>query len=113
MSDSLKATDNDEWTPPRLRHGRIELTDWQPTRAAIDAARRVLGQDGPIPKADWNLVALAIEHYRYSTRTKCSTCGDVIAPRDTIRCLDCRLPLCPICAPKHFWPNACRPKASH
>ena len=95
-----------------LGDGSLQFGNWQAIRSAIEAAYRALGRkfDGTgIPVEDWNLAGLAIEAYKYQQRSTCIECGEKLWQVETIRCLDCKAPLCERCAPKHFWPSGRRP----
>ena len=103
----------DDWRPPTKPHGGdgIIFSNWQSIRAAIEAAYRALGREVPksIPTDDWNLIGLAIDAYAHAQRVACFECRTKLWNHETIRCLDCKAPLCERCAPRHFWPNGERP----
>lgn len=103
----------DDWKPPsaRLNSDGIIFGNWQSIRAAIEAAYTALGREVPksIPTEDWNFAGLAIDAYAHGMRSTCCECKNKLWPSETIRCLDCKAPLCEGCAPRHFWPNG-RPK---
>ena len=96
-------------------NGRYMFGGWQSIADAIRTAYSVTGERRPdqfnedIPARDWNLIGTAIEYHADQLRPKCFNCTDPIDSGKDIRCLDCRVVFCPLCAPKHFWPNG-RPK---
>jgi len=100
------------YKPPPIRDGSVTFGDWPPIRNAIVAAYKALGQEAPsnIPVEVWNIAGLAIDAYRHGARSHCIDCHEALWPQATIRCLDCKAPLCENCAPKHFWPDGKRPR---
>lgn len=106
---------SDDWKPPgrKMTDGAVIFDGWRPIRDAVDAAYVALGREpvANIPTEEWNLVGLAIDYYRHANRATCVECGSKLWAHETIRCLDCKAPLCERCAPKHFWPNGQRQKA--
>lgn len=103
------------WEPPVPdNQGRFAVGDWQPVRDAIEAAYLAMGtpRSGDIPQREWNLAVLVMSYARHAAMPTCSQCKTRIQPYDTIRCLDCKAPLCERCAPGHFWPNG-RPTKTH
>lgn len=103
------------WKPQEPNsQGTIAVGDWQPVRAAIEAAYGALGIpfNGNIEQRDWNLVVLALDHVKHHSQPKCLQCREPLEQHEVIRCLDCKAPLCEHCAPHHFWPNG-RTEKSH
>ncbi|TBW32608.1 hypothetical protein EYW49_21970 [Siculibacillus lacustris] len=80
--------------------------DWRDTRAVIEAAYEGIGESHPgnIPRRDWNLVERALEKFKALSGRTCGECGQPIAFRAEIVCLDCGVALHKGCAPRHFWP---------
>ena len=92
----------------------LNFGDWRPIRNAIEEAYRLNGEEVPdnIPTRDWNFAGTAIQCFNDATRPKCTNCKTQLEHFQVIRCLDCKSPLCEICAPGHFWPNG-RLKSTH
>jgi hypothetical protein len=104
-------TDALDWQPPyKASHG-YEFGDWRPIRDAIEAAYGEMGieRGNSIDRRDWNLVGLAMNYAEFASRPACVECKKRLRQHQIIRCLDCKMPLCEACAPRHFWPDG-RPK---
>lgn len=102
----------EEWKPPcKMSNGSYEFYDWLSIRAAIQAAYKEQGLAIPesIDPHIWNMVGLALDYNRFTSRHKCAHCECLIPTGKEIRCLDCKSTLCERCAPVHFWPDG-RPR---